>query len=142
MKEDNMQQRTILVYALHDLATDMKLQSTLKPLQCKIRHVEKKEYLQPVGTLAGEEVFVKVEKEYEGEDLNAPMLVMSGFDSKGVDEVLKLLHSVWLDFDFPYKAVLTDFNKYWTSLMLYEELRKEHRKMMDFVKKSEQIEEI
>lgn len=117
-------QETVLLYQMEPGRKKL-IQKALCPLGCRIVMVEKKDYLKPVGTLAGEKLFLAVEKEYDGPSFNAPMLVMAGMSEERVDKTLKLLRESGAG-PLPYKAVLTQTNQYWTSLMLYEELQREH----------------
>lgn len=114
----------ILLYNMPDADKRRVLQKALRPLGMTLQYVERQDYLKPLGTLAGEKLFFTVDKMYEGPELAGSMLVMAGLSSERVDQVLQAIRSSGLQ--LPYKAVLTDTNRYWTSLMLFEELQKEH----------------
>lgn len=120
---------TILIYNVKDLGKRGLLQAALTPLGHRLVYVDRKDYLKPVGTLAGEKMFFTVDRVYEGPELSDTMLVMAGLDGGQVDGVLRALKQSGAG-SIPLKAVLTDTNKFWTSLMLYEELEKEHREFM------------
>lgn len=119
----------ILLYNIQDADKRRLLRKALQPLGAALQYVDRRDYLKPLGTLAGEKLFFTVDKVYEGPELAGAMLVMAGLSSDRVDSVLQALKSSGLQ--LPYKAVLTDTNRYWTSLMLFEELQKEH---MTFLK--------
>ncbi len=120
---------TILLYNMKDFGKRGLIQGALGPLGHQMVYVDRKDYLKPVGTLAGEKMFFTVDREYDGPELDDVMLVMAGLDGGQVDGVLKALRESGAG-RIPYKAVLTQTNKFWTSLMLYEELKKEHEEFM------------
>ena len=93
----------------------------------RIRQVERQEYLQPIGVLAGildasEEIPL-----YDGEDLGEEMLVLKGIYGKRLDLLLAQMRK--LKVSVPLKAVITEHNLSWNSVQLYEEIRKEHEQM-------------
>ena len=114
---------------MKDLGKRGLLQAALAPLGHRLVYVDRKDYLKPVGTLAGEKLFLAVDRIYEGPEFSETMVVMAGLDGDQVDGVLGALRKSGAG-SIPLKAVLTKTNKFWTSLMLYEELEKEHREFM------------
>ena len=58
------------------------------------------------------------------------MMVMCGFTGELLDILLFQMRKQGVG-KIPLKAVLTDFNQHWNSLMLYEELKKEHEAMTE-----------
>lgn len=93
----------------------------MMPLGIKI--VEKSEYLQPVGYLANLSI-PPVEEIYYGNELIEKMIVLNNLSDEQLDNILKILREN-LPFSITYKAIITDTNKYWTSLQLQQELLKE-----------------
>lgn len=120
---------TVLLYNIRDIGRESLIRNALRSLGHDIVYVDQKDYLKPIGTLAGEKLFLTVEKVYEGPQMEDMMLVMAGMDGHQVDEVLEALRESGAG-RIPYKAVLTETNKFWTSMMLYEELKKEHEEFM------------
>lgn len=120
---------TVLLYNIRDIGRKSLIQNALTSLGHRIVYVEKKDYLKPIGVLAGEKLFLTVDKVYDGPQMEDMMLVMAGMDSRQVDKVLKALRESGAG-SIPCKAVLTETNKFWTSMMLYEELKKEHEEFM------------
>lgn len=118
----------VLIYNFTDQERARKLKMVLLPMGVKIRNVKTKEFLKPVGVLAGVKGLEDKDVEYEGEGFTDEMVVMAGFSSDKVDEFLYLLkkHGVG---KINYKAILTDTNQHWNSIVLYEEIKKEHEKM-------------
>lgn len=116
---------TILLYNIRDFGKRGLIQGALGALGVRLLYVDRKDYLKPLGALAGEKMFFAVDREYEGAELDDMMIVMAGLNGGQVDEVLKALRESGAG-RLPYKAVLTETNKFWTSLMLFEELKKEH----------------
>lgn len=117
----------ILVFALEDRDILNKMQRVLLIRKVGIRRVDRADYSQTIGALAGISGRERTDEQYEGEELAAPMLVfcmgqqkmyelLAGFRKAGVPSV-------------DYKAMLTPTNSLWTPLQLYEELKKEHEAM-------------
>lgn len=117
-----------LVYNMPDMAKRAKLGCALFAAGLPVKWVAKKDYLKPVGQLVGEKLPFTAEREYDGPELSDTMLLFVGLSSGRIDTVLRILRESGMD-PVPYKAVLTDTNRYWTSLMLFEELKKEHQAM-------------
>lgn len=118
----------VLLYHMTDTFRRARVQNALLSIGIPCKVVEKKDYLKPIGMLVGEKMPFVVVREYEGEELADTMLVLAGLSSARVDQVLKVFREFGVG-SIPYKAVLTDTNQYWTSLMLFEELKREHQAM-------------
>ena len=69
---------TILLYHIADQDRLYAIQRALLPLGMRIRMVQKEEYLQPVGFLAGVKEIQPGKEQYEGEELEKEMMVMAG----------------------------------------------------------------
>lgn len=120
---------TVLLYNFTDRERVMKLKQALLPLGFRLRAVEKKDYLKPVGVLAGLKGMGEDETaEYDGAELEDEMVVMAGFTSAQIDAFIKALRKKGVG-KINYKAVLTDVNKDWDSLELYREIKEEHELM-------------
>lgn len=91
-------------------------------LGVKVRPVEKREYLQSLGSFVG--TLGSFESVYDGENFPELMLVLCDFSQPMVNAFLSLLRSSRLP-AVPLKAVLTEMNQGWNSLELHEELQKE-----------------
>lgn len=124
---------TVLLYNFTDSGRLLKVKQALLPLGFRLRAVEKKDYLRPVGLLAG----AKETEEYDGWETRGDfdgsgfedeMLFMAGFTSPQIDALIKALRKTGVG-KVDYKAVLTESNKTWNSLKLYEEIKKEHKAM-------------
>lgn len=119
---------TILLFHFTDREKRNKVVSALFPLKLKIKEVEKKDYLQPIGFLAGSRDISPVEEEYDGEELEGEMLVMAGISGARMDMVLRALRKSGVG-PIPYKAAMTPTNQYWNPLQLFKEIKEEHEKM-------------
>lgn len=120
---------TVLLYNFTDRERVMKMKQALLPLGFRLRAVEKRDYLKPVGVLAGLKGMKEGEApEYEGAELVDEMAVMAGFTSARIDAFIKALRKKGVG-KIDYKAVLTDVNKDWDSLKLYREIKEEHELM-------------
>lgn len=119
---------TILLFHFADKEKRNKLTRALLPLRMKIREIERKDYLQSIGYLAGNKEIVPKEEVYEGEELEGEMLLMAGLSNLQVDKVLKAIHKARIG-TIPYKAVLTSSNQEWNVLKLFKEIKAEHEQM-------------
>lgn len=124
---------TVLLYNFTDSARVLKTKQALMPLGFRLKAVEKKDYLKPVGVLAGvkdmeEEALSDEVREYEGTGFEDEMLLMAGFTSAQIDALIRALRKTGVG-RIDYKAVLTESNKSWDSIKLYEEIKKEHEAM-------------
>ena len=116
----------VLIWNVTDITKRAKLKFAFSSVALPCNWVNRRDYLKPIGQLSGETLLFTSEKEYDGPELTDSMLVFSGLSSERLDETLRALRECGAG-SFPYKAVLTDTNRYWTSLMLFEELKKEHQ---------------
>lgn len=119
---------TILLFHFSEKDRRNRLTKALLPLRMKIREVPVKDYLQPMGYLAGNKEILPVQEIYTGEDLDGEMILMAGLSSSQVDAVLKAVRKSGIG-SIPYKAVLTPANQKWDVLKLFEEIRAEHEQM-------------
>lgn len=97
-------------------------------LGLKIRVVEKEQYGESIGALAGITGYTLDGHIYEGEGFQDEMLVLKGFSESMLDAFLhgfrkKKIQPVAL------KAILTEANCGWNSVELHDELVKEHVNM-------------
>lgn len=100
-----------------------KLRMEAMKLGVRVRPVEKREYLQSLGSFTG--ALGTFESVYDGENFPEPMLVLCGFSQPMVNTFLTLLKATRLP-PVPLKAVLTETNQGWNSLELHDELKQEH----------------
>ena len=100
-----------------------KLRMAAMKLGVRVRPVEKREYLQSLGSFTGQ--LGSFESVYDGNGFPDPMLVLCGFSQPMVNAFLSLLKSSRLP-AVSLKAVLTETNQGWNSLELHDELQKEH----------------
>lgn len=118
----------ILLFNFTDREKRNKVTRALFPLRMKIKEIEKKDYLNPIGYLAGNKEQSGVEEVYTGEELEGEMLVMAGLSSIRMDQVLKALRKSGAG-SIPYKASLTPTNQHWNVVKLFEEIKEEHERM-------------
>ena len=100
-----------------------KLRMAAMKLGVKVRLVEKREYLQSLGSFTG--ALGTFESVYDGENFPELMLVLCGCSQPMGNAFLTLLKATRLP-AIPLKAVLTETNQGWNSLELHDELLKEH----------------
>ena len=121
---------TVLLYNLSGTEAGKKLKNILLKMRVRIRLVEPESYLEPIGHLAGLKDAKVSGQKYEGPGFSEQMMVMCGFTGELLDILLFQMRKQGVG-KIPLKAVLTDFNQHLNSLMLYEELKKEHEAMTE-----------
>ena len=105
---------TILLFNLADKQTRRKVELALFPLKLRLRYIPKDQYNQPLGALAGLGDVPPCEACYEGEELPDTMLVFAGLSDARLNQVLLALRRSKSG-TFPYKAILTPTNQFWTA---------------------------
>lgn len=103
-----------------------KLRMLAMKLGARVRVVEKREYLDPIGAFCG--VCGAFETMYDGENFPELMLVMAHFSDAQLSAFLQALRASKLP-SIALKAVLTEHNAGWNSLELHDELLAEHAAM-------------
>lgn len=93
----------------------------------RVRHIEKAEYQKPVGELAGICENVEASSDYDGGGFGEEMLILSPATEEMFNKALFLMRKEKVQVKL--KAVVTPVNQSWTSLALYEEIKKEHEYM-------------
>lgn len=119
---------TILLYGFDDGERKRLVTKALMPLGFRLKGVEPKEYLQPVGYLAGVKEVLPVDAEYDGEAFESEMMILSVQSMSRVDQVILALRKGGVG-RINYKAVITPTNKDWDSVTLYKEISREHAVM-------------
>ena len=94
-------------------------------MKIKIKEILPEQYLEPVGYLAGIEGIEPTGRIFEGTGFDEEMLLMKGFDQGTLDRFLREFSRNRIE-RVDLKAVLTPGNVRWSSLELYEEIKKEH----------------
>ena len=88
-------------------------------MQVRFKEVARAEYEQPLGALLGISGI-----ENHGEEFQEEMLVLHGFDGSKLQKFLIALQRVGVG-RIELKAMITENNKSWNGLALYEELCQE-----------------
>lgn len=117
---------SILLFHLDDSNTRLALETALFPFHVRIKKIKLQQYAQTLGALAG----IEQESEkaiYEGEDLDAPMLIFAGIPDSKLNLMLQSMRKKGVQ--LPYKAILTPTNAGWTPVACFEEIKKEHEIM-------------
>ena len=124
---------TVLCYNLKGTAKGRKIGLIFGFLGYRVRHVEKEEYLLPVGEVAEGRTAESIKEEagVETKETEAAfqdeMLLMCPENERMLDEALLRMRKEKVQ--VPLKAVLTEINKNWTSVALHDEILREHEKM-------------
>lgn len=111
-----------------------KAKFALMPLKITVKNIEKEDFGQPVGFLAGISGIAPQNEKYSGDGFDEEMIVMHNFTSKSMDLLIKALikHGVGR---IPLKAVVTSVNKDWDSVSLYNAIKADHDEMNNINKK-------
>lgn len=119
---------TVALINFKDKTRLAKVQRTLLPMGYRMKRIQKEQYLQPVGYLMGEKDIAPVDAIYDGEGLEEEMMVLGGFTSGQIDQLIMSLRKSGVG-KINYKAVLTETNQHWSVIELYHEIAKEHEAM-------------
>lgn len=118
---------TILLFNITDKTKYANILKAAMPLKVRIKKVDREDYLQPIGYLAGKKEIDSVSEKYEGSEFDDEMLLISDFTDTMLNQLLNTLRKSAVRINF--KAVLTETNKKWNPIQLYEELGKEHEQL-------------
>lgn len=118
---------SVLLYNFADKERTDKVKFIFVLMGIKIKAVEKTDYLQKIGALAGVEGIARTEEVYEGEGFEEEMLVLNHLTDSQMNRMLAYLKKEGIK--IPLKAVLTPTNVNWNTLELYKELVREHEEM-------------
>lgn len=116
----------ILVFGMTDEGQKSALRRALAPQKVMVKAVSPADYGQSVGRLAGDKTLPEAPS-VPGAELPQPLLLLSGFSSGRMDQVLTALWKAGVRVD--YKAVLTPTNRSWDVRTLFAEIAKEHQQM-------------
>lgn len=105
-----------------------KLKGVLVRMGVRIKNITPEQVTQTVGYLAGIEGYPESEIQEVLPVIEEEMLVMRGFTSRRMDELLMNLRKAGVP-KIALKAVVTESNCGWSFYHLYEEIREEHEKM-------------
>lgn len=119
---------TVLLINFQDAKQLREIKMVLLSMKIKMKMVEKKDYLQKIGYLAGMKEIESTEEVYVGEELEKEMMIFSNLREAQLEQILYRMRKNGIK-KVNYKAVLTDTNKEWTIPELYKELVGEHEKM-------------
>ena len=119
---------TILLFNFSDKKELQKLKMALIPLKLRIKLIDKKDYLKPIGFLANIKEINDNNLEYDGKEFDNKMMILSGLSSSRIDTVLATLKKANIS-KINYKAILTPINQHWDCIKLYEEIKSEHELM-------------
>lgn len=119
---------TVLLVNFQDKSRLREIQMMLMAVKLRVRLVEKSEYTNSIGCLAGVKDMAPAENAYDGEELEKEMMVFAGLTEEHLNQMLYLMRKSGMA-PVDYKAVLTETNQHWTVPELYEELAKEHEAM-------------
>lgn len=96
--------------------------------QINVEKIQRQDYCQPMGVLAGIMGFQRIREVYTGPELTAPMMVFCGVGDTQLDLFLEAYKEEGIE-PIGHKAVITATNIRWTPTALSQELDQEHRAM-------------
>lgn len=116
---------TILLFNPPEKELLLKIETALFPLHIRLKKVNRKDYSQPLGVLAGMKDIPAADAAYEGPELPGTMFVFCFLTDARLNQVLAALRKCGAG-PFPYKAILTPTNSTWTAPDCFDEIRREH----------------
>ena len=122
---------SVLLYNFKDKERTDKVKFIFVLMGIKIKTVEKEDYLQKIGALAGVEGIERTEAISEGEGFDEEMLVLNHLTDPQMNRMLAYLKKEGLQ--IPLKAALTPTNVHWNTLELHDELVREHEEMQKMI---------
>lgn len=118
---------TILYYNSNIPPYLNQMKGVMVQMGIRIKRITPEQTGQTVGYLSGMKDFTEQETA-ESPQIDGEMLVMRGFTSQRVDQLLLALRKAKVP-RIPLKAVITESNCKWSFYHLYEEIKKEHEEM-------------
>ena len=118
---------TVLLYNINE-EKSRKLKMLMVRMGMRIRVVNKEDYAQPIGQLAGLKDVTLEDSDVDVQDFDDEMMVMRGFTNSRLDLFLQSMRKAGIE-KINYKAILTPTNSRWNSWQLYQELVREHEEM-------------
>lgn len=115
---------TILLFNFQNKQRLSNLKRVLLPFHIRLKEINKEDYLQPLGYLAGVKEMASIESIYSGQELEDEMIIFANISSNNLDQILLTLRKNKLM--IPYKAVLTATNQNWTTIECFNEIKREH----------------
>lgn len=116
---------TILLFNAPDKEKLLKIEMALFPLRLRLKRIQKEDYNQPLGFLAGMKDIAPAEGTFSGDELPGTMFVFCFLSESRLNQALAALRRCGAG-PFPYKAILTPTNSTWTAPDCFAELKKEH----------------
>ncbi|MBE6996265.1 MAG: DUF3783 domain-containing protein [Ruminococcaceae bacterium] len=121
----------MLMFEMNSLMLALSVDRAVAPLDVEIVPVARKNYNKPLEELLDpwSEIYDEdaENEDYTGAPLGGTMLVLCELEDK-LDEVLSALRGAGVGADC-LKAVLTQHNREWDAVKLYNELRRERQEM-------------
>lgn len=103
----------------------IQIEALCRDLEMDAVTVDRKQYLEPLGVIAGIQGIPKSGKIYQGMDFPMEMMVFSGIHQELLEVFLQKYRELSID-PIALKAILTPTNIFWNAEQLYRELLKEH----------------
>ena len=118
----------ILMYNFQEEKRTHLIRQYLNRAGIGIRVVQTPDFLESLGYLFGLPGFSRNPQFNMGNNFSDEMIVLKDFSREQLDSFLAFFRQNGLK-SVSLKAVLTPVTQHWTSMQLYEELRKEHEAM-------------
>lgn len=114
----------ILFFNVGEKGLRNKIRNAFLKINCTVTFIEKEQYHQTIGQLAGVLPIRGTLPPYMGDELPSTMVIFAGVSNTKLDEILDLMREK--NYSFPYKACLTMSNSHWLPMQCFAELKKEH----------------
>lgn len=116
---------TILLFNPPEKKELLKIEMALFPLHIRLKLVQREDYSQSLGYLAGMKEIEPAAGAYDGDELAGTMFVFCFLSDSRLNQALAALRKCGAG-PFPYKAILTPTNSTWTAPECFREIRQEH----------------
>ena len=102
---------TILLFNANNKAVNLKIQKALFPLKIRLKKVDKKDYNQPLGYLAGIDKIAPVDGNDNGDELDDMMMIFAFLSDAKLNQVLAALRKCGAGpFPYMHKKSTDEFN--------------------------------
>ena len=117
----------VLLYNL-DNEKGRRIRQLCAAMRIKVRVVDRADYLEPVGAVAGIPGVPRTGAPFAGPSFLDEMMVFKGFTDQALQAFLSRYRQAGIG-KVDLKAGLTPYNIMWNSFQLRDELRREHEEM-------------
>lgn len=134
-----MGKETILLYHFKK-ETEQKIKKICLQLGIKVKYIDREQYSIPIGMILIMNPVKTINKEKElntkvifdqekKQEILEEMMVLAGFSDERMDRFFARMKKMEIP-EIKLKAVITEYNKTWNGIKLYQELKKEQQELL------------